>query len=390
MADNGGTPAPADSAGARGFFDEDYAYGGLGGGPAGSAYRDLDTAHATSSALYDDGFGDAPPPPPQTPIPPLDPAPEAPSARLGQPANGAGSTPANGGAAVAPADGAAEEELLVEVILAEGVVGRYEALSLDGGFRGRFGPADPYYQRAHDGLRLGPHQATQDTGELGELLALMRDADPAGFAQIFGPEAPALLEITTAEGPSSLEMPDGRGPRVQPVAGSDLWEEPWVERFRAAARHLPFQVAMRAQILARRLDPMRPAIEASGLGSARGTALVLAAAILRGPEAATALVRQAVNPFDTPARLGAALDALGASDLGAFRAACGLPPGDTVDDATHFALIAALRELGPDSPVQVPDAEAIMDALVTTAGPGPLGDALLKLRVSAALAPAGA
>ena len=31
-----------------------------------------------------------------------------------------------------------------------------------------------------------------------------------------------------------------------------------------------------------------------------------------------------------------------------------------------------------------------MDALVTTAGPGPLGDALLKLRVSAALAPAGA
>ena len=389
VADNGGTPAPAVAAGARGFFDEDYAYGGRGGGPAGSAYRDLDNAHATSPALYDDGFGDATPPP-QTPIPPLDPAPEAPSARPSQPANGAGSMPANGGAAVAPAGGAAEEELLVEVILAEGVVGRYEALSLDGGFRGRFGPADPYYQRAHDGLRLGPHQATQDTGELGELLALMRDADPAGFAQIFGPEAPALLEITTAEGPSSLEMPDGRGPRVQPVAGRDLWEEPWVERFRAAARHLPFQAAMRAQILARRLDPMRPAIEAPGLGSARGTALVLAAAILRGPEAATALVRQAVNPFDTPARLGAALDALGASDLGTFRAACGLPPGDTVDDATHFALIAALRELGPDSPVQVPDAEAIMDALVTTAGPGPLGDALLKLRVSAALAPAGA
>ena len=177
------------------------------------------------------------------------------------------SMPANGSAAVTPAGGAAEEELLVEVILAEGVVGRYEALSLDGGFRGRFGPADPYYQRAHDGLRLGPHQATQDTGELGELLALMRDADPAGFAQIFGPEAPALLEITTAEGPSSLEMPDGRGPRVQPVAGLDLWEEPWVERFRAAARHLPFQAAMRAQILARRLDPMRPAIEAPGLGS---------------------------------------------------------------------------------------------------------------------------
>lgn len=60
-----------------------------------------------------------------------------------------------------------------------------------------------------------------------------------------------------------------------------------------------------------------------------------------------------------------------------------------MDEATHFALIAALRGLGPDSPVQVPDAEGVMDALVTAAGPGTLGDALLKLRVSSAFGRAG-
>ena len=70
-------------------------------------------------------------------------------------------------------------------------------------------------------------------------------------------------------------------------------------------------------------------------------------------------------------------------------AVAGLSPGDIVDDQAHIALLAALRVLGPDSPVQVPDAEGIMDALVTAAGPGALGDTLLKLRLSPAFAEPG-
>ena len=369
------------------FVDEDYAYGGPGGAPTASGYRDLDAGFVASGFAYDDGFGETAAEPPATraaPIPALDPLPGR--AETVPSADGGAARPDVGPGTVrmqpSAIGDASAEDLLLQAILAEGAAGRYEALSLDGGFRGRFGPSDPYYRRTHDGLRLGPHQAIQDTGELGELLALMQAADPAGFAQTFGADAQALLDVTNAEGPSGLELAGGRGPRVQPVAGADLWEEPWVDRFRMAAKAPAFQAAMRGQILARRLDPMRPLVAACGIDSARGTAMLLAAAILIGVEGATRLLRAAVNPFDTPARLGAALDALGFADLGSFRVAHQLPPGDTIDDATHIALIAALRQLGADSPVQVPDAEAIMDALVTTAGPGALGDALLRIRVS--------
>ena len=407
-----GWPEPQPAPG--GFVDEDWAYGAPGGA-ALPGYRDLDARHGAAAFAYDDGFGETPAPPgtapgqtpapadathPGTgrggPIPPLDPGPDpapvAPSAPVAPVAREPGSVPRAGapvGGTPAPADATAEDQLL-QALLAEGLAGRYEALSLDGGFRGRFGPQDPYYRRAHDGLRLGPHQAMQDSGELGELLALMQAADPAGFAQTFGPAAAEMLAMITADGPSGLTVEGGRGPRVQPVAGADLWDDPWVDRFRSAARAPAFQAAMRGQILARRLDPVRPLLAACGLSSARGMAMLLAAAILAGVDGATRLLRAAVNPFDTPARLGAALDALGFADLGSFRAARQVPAGDTIDDATHIALIAALRQLGADSPVQVPDAEAIMDALVTTAGPGALGDALLKIRMSDTFASPGA
>lgn len=423
-------PAEEPPVGSGGFVDDDYAYGG--GEPADDGFRDLDSPRGGAGAAafsyddgYDDGYGghmggaaggapgragdrDAWRAPsrsyaeePAAPIPPLDPAPDpalgpaaapAPAARPAPPQTDGRRNQAPQArpapAPSAPGDPAADDALL-QAVIGEGAGGRYEALSLDGGFRGRFGTTNPYYQRAHDGLRLGPHQAMQDGGELGELLALMQSADPAAFAAVFAPDAEALLAATTAEGPSALDAPDGRGARVQPVGGRDLWEEPWVERFRAAARHPAFQAAMRAQILARRLAPLEPAADALGIATPRGRAMLVALAIQLGAEGALAHLRAAAHPFDTPARLGAALDALGFSDLSAFRVAKGLPAGDQMDAATHFALFAALRRLGPESPVQVPDGEGVMDLLVTAAGPGPVGDALLRLRVSHAFGEPG-
>jgi hypothetical protein len=129
---------------------------------------------------------------------------------------------------------------------------------------------------------------------------------------------------------------------------------------------------------------MRPLAEALGLTGSRGIAMLASLAIHLGVEAAVAAVRAAVNPFDAPAKVAAALNALGHTELAAFQREQRLREGDQLDAPTHFMLIAALRGLGAESPVQIPDEEAIMDTLVTSAGPGAAGDALLRLRVSAA------
>lgn len=397
-------PEPPEPVGG-GFVDDDYAFGGEGRGAA-FGFRDHD-AHDAPQDGYDDGLGpmtgdtdsgtDRPEsgkaaPPPHEPIPPLDETPPPPRAAAG---NGDGNGGANGEPSAAPpppqretdpaepvSGGEGWKDTLVQAVIAEGAAGRYEALNLDGAFRGRMGTEHPYYQRAHDGLSLGPHQANQDTGELGELLSLMQSADPASFAQIFGAAAEGMLRVTNTAGPSSLDSPGGRSARVQPVEGRDLWEDPWVDRFRTAARHAPYQAAMRAHIIARRLEPMLPVAAALGFESVRGQAMLLVMAVQSGVAAATTAARAAVNPFDTPAKLAAVLEALGVTDLPDFQRQHGLALTDTPDDPTHFALLSALRALGPEAPVEMPDPETAMDALVTTMGPGPLGDALLKLRVS--------
>lgn len=360
------------------FVDEDF---GADVRPASGGWQDVDQGRGQATGFdYDDGFaapavgaGEAPasvaPAAAPRTIPPLDPVPVA--------------TPITPFTPITPAAAPATDDALLMHVITEGAGGRYEAMNLDGGFRGRLGVNNPYYQRAHDGLRLGPHQVMQDSGALGDLLGLMQRADPAAFAAMLGP-VDALMAVVTAQGPSGLTVPGGRGPRVQPVDGADLWQEPWIDRFRNAARHPAFQAAMRAQIMVQRIDPLRGVAQAVGLTAPRGMAMLMALAIHLDVAGAVAHLRAAVNPFDTPARLGAALDALGFADLGQFCAAHGLPPVDTVDDATHFALIGALQALGPQSPVQVADAEAFMDAMVTSAGPGALGDALLKLRLSEA------
>ncbi|MCA9493511.1 MAG: hypothetical protein KC621_26450, partial [Myxococcales bacterium] len=77
------------------------------------------------------------------------------------------------------------------------------------------------------GLSFGILQWTQKSGNLGVLLAAMREADPAGFASIFGPSWAKVLEVTAR---ASLE----------PVDGANLWDEPWASRFAAAGPHPPF------------------------------------------------------------------------------------------------------------------------------------------------------
>jgi hypothetical protein len=78
-----------------------------------------------------------------------------------------------------------------------------------------------------NGLSYGILQWTQKSGNLGVVLGAMFQADPAGFASLFGASWRKVLDVTA------------RG-SLEPVDGAVLWDEPWASRFVAAGRHPPF------------------------------------------------------------------------------------------------------------------------------------------------------
>lgn len=81
----------------------------------------------------------------------------------------------------------------------------------------------------HQGLSYGIIQWSQRSGALGKLLAQMRGANPATFAQIFGPGADDLVRTTTSPDEATrMSLP--------------LWQEPWTSRFTAAGHIRTFQI----------------------------------------------------------------------------------------------------------------------------------------------------
>lgn len=100
------------------------------------------------------------------------------------------------------------------------------------------------------GVSYGILQWTQKGGGLGRVLARMYNADPIEFRSIFGANTDELLAKTAA---ASLE----------PVAGAELWRDPWLGRFDKAGRYVPFQRAQ--DIEAGDSDYLKAAIEIAGL-----------------------------------------------------------------------------------------------------------------------------
>ncbi len=112
----------------------------------------------------------------------------------------------------------------------EAYVGRdtdlYSAVSPDGEFNGTAGTDHPAYQHHHIGLSFGIVGFSQDSGELGQLLALMRGRDASRFEEIFGAAAAELVEVTNRPGPLSKDVEGGRerpraaGGGIGPVGGA--------------------------------------------------------------------------------------------------------------------------------------------------------------------------
>ncbi|MGZ9098153.1 MAG: chitosanase, partial [Brevundimonas sp.] len=245
---------------------------------------------------------------------------------------------------------------------------RYDAINPDGEYRGRFGRDHPYFERAHAGLGFGIVHFGQDAGDLGRLLQAMRTRDADAFQRIFGPSADAVVETCTAAGPGSLDSPEGRSARVQPVDGHDLWAEPWLARFRAAGAHPPFQAAQNQLASDLYLEPMVRKARRLGVATERGLAMMMDRAVQMGAEAAASFFVNAAGTVSSDATRGAALRALvGASGLEDYQRGRGLQPTGTWSVETKAQMIADLRAMGPESPVAVPAYDELLDRFVAAA-----------------------
>jgi hypothetical protein len=245
-----------------------------------------------------------------------------------------------------------------------GKLGEYSAVDADGAYNGVLGPEHPAYRHYHLGLSFGVGPFNQERGDLGRLLDVMRQRDPAKFTEVFGREADALLQITNATGGSSAGPADGRSPRLQKVAGSDLWEEPWLTRFREAGCHKPFQSVQNQVAATLFLDPMLRFAQWMGLNTERALAILVDRAADLGIAPAQEWVANSAGPLQTAPQRHPALAALGFDSIRAFQNA---HPGTETNGQwgplTHAAAVAALRDHGA-SPVPLPTTDQMLDALV--------------------------
>lgn len=260
-----------------------------------------------------------------------------------------------------------DKRAIIAQIAGDGGLDRYAALNADGEYKGRFGPNDPAYHHHHIGLSFGVVQFTQESGDLGRLLVLMKQRDEVAFARIFGEHADELIAVTTAADPPSSESPDGRSARTQPVAGADVWEDKWLGRFRAAGAEPAFQAAQNELASALFIDPMVRFAGDLGLDTDRALAIAVSCAALLSTSRAKQWLAAAVGPIQTTAVRQQALAAVGAADLEAFQRAHDLSPDNLFGPDTHAALVSALRALGSAAPIQLPTVEQMLDALVRRA-----------------------
>ena len=242
--------------------------------------------------------------------------------------------------------------------------------------------AHPAYQRYLTGLSYGYVGFNQDAGELGKLLAMQRQRDKATFEKIFGPDADALVATTNAAGLASKDVAGGRSARVQPVAGKDLWDEPWLARFREAGKHGAFQAAQLEMASKAFLEPMLPMARSLRLTTDRALAMLLDRAVDMGVTDAQQWVAAATGPAQTPAQRQQALAALGYDDVASFQEDAGLSPDGNWTARTQAALADALMDETSDSPVPVASPDQMLDALVRAAAREPFAARVAALRNS--------
>lgn len=125
--------------------------------------------------------------------------------------------------------------------------------------------------RDNAGLSMGILQWPQRTGGLGLLLAQMHHRDPKRLRELLGPAYETVLQVTAKK-------------LLVPVEGKQLWQEPWIQRFRALGREPVFQQVQRE--LAQKGEWMEAALDATrsmGVWTERALVLTYDTSVQQGP-----------------------------------------------------------------------------------------------------------
>ncbi len=231
------------------------------------------------------------------------------------------------------------------------------------------------------GLSWGLIQFTQSSGALGEVLTAAEQRDPAQFATVFGADSQALLTTTGAA--SSEE-------RMKPVAGANLWEAPWVARFRAAGAVPACQAAQNQVAIERYLDPLLNFAAWITFDSERALAMLYDRSVQQGAGRGPAWIMAVAGPIRSERTdLPRALTALGHADLRAFqRSVPGLTADGRFGAKSHAALTAALRGLGSASPFTIHTRDEMLSLMVSAAADEAQAAATALARAQTALAAA--
>jgi hypothetical protein len=209
---------------------------------------------------------------------------------------------------------------IIAATIAKESGGKYDAMNLDGEFRGRFdaawqrqhGKPHPASGKIHIGLSFGIIQFTQDGGSLGQMLRAFAKKNEEKFKRIVGPTWQELLSVTCASGRSGLESGSARSARVQKVkikTGQgelelkDLWEEPWISVFKRLGNDPEFNQVQDSLAVDLYLTPISKFLKDSGLTSELSVASGFDLSVHRGVGGARSYIRARLVANDEQATM---------------------------------------------------------------------------------------
>ena len=182
-----------------------------------------------------------------------------------------------------------------------------------------------------------------------------------GFVGFRGPLVPRLLKLMRKRDAAAYRATLGTDAETLPATDDA------VMRLRAAGGYALFQAAQNELAARAYVNPMLALASGFGLDTERSVAMVVDRALDLGPREARTWIARAISPIQTDAQRQQALGALGMAGVPEFQRATGVKRDGDFGPRTQAAMVAALRRLGPASPIPIPTREQMMDAIVARA-----------------------